>query len=49
MNFPLGNNAIVQTSQQLHADLVGWGPGPLAALLVEVTHPRVQAPYETWG
>ncbi|OKJ49577.1 acetyltransferase [Streptomyces sp. CB02009] len=36
-------------SEQLHAELVGRRPEPLAALLVDVTHPRVQALYESWG
>ncbi|OKJ52624.1 acetyltransferase [Streptomyces sp. CB02261] len=36
-------------SEQLHAELVGRRPEPLASLLVDVTHPRVQALYETWG
>ncbi|MCX5232922.1 acetyltransferase [Streptomyces sp. NBC_00233] len=36
-------------SQQLHAELVERRPEPLSALLVDVTHPRVQALYETWG
>ncbi|MFE7595598.1 GNAT family N-acetyltransferase [Streptomyces sp. NPDC057494] len=36
-------------SAQLHSELVGQRPEPLAALLVDVTHPRVQALYETWG
>ncbi|MCX5233256.1 hypothetical protein [Streptomyces sp. NBC_00233] len=36
-------------SEQLHAELVGQRPEPLAALLVDVTRPRVQAFYETWG
>ncbi|MFH8582167.1 acetyltransferase [Streptomyces zaomyceticus] len=36
-------------SEQLHTELVGQHPEPLAALLVDVTHPRVQALYETWG
>ncbi|WP_414504686.1 GNAT family N-acetyltransferase [Streptomyces sp. NEAU-L66] len=37
------------TSERLHRALMGTGDADLAALLVDVTHPRVQALYESWG
>ncbi|MEU6934432.1 GNAT family N-acetyltransferase [Streptomyces sp. NPDC046374] len=36
-------------SAQLHTELIGPRPEPLTVLLVDTTHPRVQALYETWG
>ncbi|MEU2115115.1 GNAT family N-acetyltransferase [Streptomyces sp. NPDC016459] len=36
-------------SAQLHTELVGPRPEPLAVLLVDTAHPRVQALYERWG
>ncbi|GGU16500.1 hypothetical protein GCM10010272_71180 [Streptomyces lateritius] len=36
-------------SAQLHTELVGHRPEPLAVLLIDTTHPRVQALYESWG
>ncbi|MFJ6354849.1 hypothetical protein ACIQKB_36000 [Streptomyces sp. NPDC092046] len=36
-------------SDLLHTELVGRRPEPLAVLLVDTAHPRVQALYETWG
>lgn len=37
------------TAQALHAALVDHRPEALAVLLVDTTHPRVQAMYESWG
>ncbi|GHG04154.1 GNAT family N-acetyltransferase [Streptomyces filamentosus] len=36
-------------AQRLHDTLLDARPEPLATLLVDTTHPRVQALYETWG
>ncbi len=36
-------------SEQLHAELVGQRPEPLAALLVDTTHPRVTSPLRELG
>jgi len=36
-------------SERLHRALMGAGGADLGALLVDVTHPRVQALYESWG
>ncbi len=36
-------------SEQLHEALLSERPEDLAVLLVDVTHPKVQALYESWG
>ncbi|MFB6815413.1 GNAT family N-acetyltransferase [Streptomyces sp. NPDC056347] len=36
-------------AQHLHTTLIEARPEPLTTLLVDTTHPRVQALYETWG
>ncbi|MEV6749437.1 GNAT family N-acetyltransferase, partial [Streptomyces sp. NPDC051080] len=36
-------------AQQLHDALLAPRPEQLTTLLVDTTHPRVQALYETWG
>ncbi|MGA4980144.1 GNAT family N-acetyltransferase [Streptomyces cinereoruber] len=36
-------------ADQLHTALIDQQPEPLTVLLVDTTHPRVQALYETWG
>lgn len=36
-------------SEQLHQALLGERDEPLAVLYVDVTHPKVQALYESWG
>ncbi|MBO0654188.1 GNAT family N-acetyltransferase [Streptomyces triculaminicus] len=36
-------------SERLHRALLGVRDDDLAALLVDVTHPKVQALYESWG
>lgn len=37
------------TSERLHRALMDARDDHLAALLVDVTHPKVQAVYESWG
>lgn len=37
------------TSARLHRALMDATEADLAALLVDVTHPKVQALYESWG
>ncbi len=36
-------------AERLHRALMGARREDLSALLVDITHPRVQALYETWG
>ncbi|MFI1309885.1 hypothetical protein ACH4TS_06955 [Streptomyces albidoflavus] len=37
------------TAELLHRTLMGTREDDLAVLLVDVTHPKVQALYESWG